>query len=173
MAVFEYGSGNSTIFWASRAKEVISVEHDELWHNKMKQEFLKQGFTNIKYILSQAAQDPDFANKLPENPSGYISSDTNYAGKKFESYVKQIDHYPDNYFDFIIVDGRARPSCVLHALQKLNLNGYLVLDNTERKHYDTAIQLMSTNNWKKWSFYGPVPYSLSFSETSIFQKTQL
>lgn len=29
--VFEYGSGNSSIFWAQRAKEVIAVESDRPW----------------------------------------------------------------------------------------------------------------------------------------------
>lgn len=31
-SVFEYGSGNSSIFWADRAKAVISIEDDEKWH---------------------------------------------------------------------------------------------------------------------------------------------
>jgi hypothetical protein len=35
MEVFEYGSGNSTIWWASRVAHVHSCEHDPLWHSKM------------------------------------------------------------------------------------------------------------------------------------------
>jgi hypothetical protein len=30
--VFEYGTGNSTLFWAQRAREVVSVEHDRQWY---------------------------------------------------------------------------------------------------------------------------------------------
>ena len=30
--VFEYGAGNSTLFWASRATRVVSVEHEPEWH---------------------------------------------------------------------------------------------------------------------------------------------
>lgn len=30
--VFEYGSGNSTLFWSKRAKSIQSVEHDVNWH---------------------------------------------------------------------------------------------------------------------------------------------
>src|SRR5215218_1655637 len=33
--VFEYGSGYSTLFWASRAKEVVSVEHNRDWYEKI------------------------------------------------------------------------------------------------------------------------------------------
>jgi len=32
MSVFEYGCGASTLWWASRVKEVVSCEHDEAWH---------------------------------------------------------------------------------------------------------------------------------------------
>jgi len=34
--VFEYGCGNSTLWWASRVRKVISCEHDREWHDKIK-----------------------------------------------------------------------------------------------------------------------------------------
>jgi len=36
LTVFEFGCGNSTIWWAKKTKFVVSVEHDEYWANKMK-----------------------------------------------------------------------------------------------------------------------------------------
>lgn len=35
-AIFEYGSGNSTHYYASKAETVVSVEHDEAWFNSVK-----------------------------------------------------------------------------------------------------------------------------------------
>ncbi|MDX2255901.1 MAG: hypothetical protein NW214_10320 [Pseudanabaenaceae cyanobacterium bins.39] len=35
--VFEYGSGNSSLFWANIAKSVISVEQDVQWYKKISQ----------------------------------------------------------------------------------------------------------------------------------------
>lgn len=35
-SIFEYGSGNSSLFWGKRAKLVISVEHNREWHEKLK-----------------------------------------------------------------------------------------------------------------------------------------
>lgn len=35
MSVFEYGCGGSTLWWASRVKEVISIEHDKDWYQKI------------------------------------------------------------------------------------------------------------------------------------------
>jgi hypothetical protein len=34
--VFEYGSGNSTLFWSSIARHVTSVEHDRQWFERMR-----------------------------------------------------------------------------------------------------------------------------------------
>lgn len=33
--VLEYGSGNSTLFWAQRCKSVTAIEHDEQWYHSL------------------------------------------------------------------------------------------------------------------------------------------
>ena len=33
--VFEYGAGNSSLFWAARAREVVAVESDQQWFNRI------------------------------------------------------------------------------------------------------------------------------------------
>lgn len=35
LKIFEFGSGNSTLFYAQRVKKVISVEHDRAWFEKV------------------------------------------------------------------------------------------------------------------------------------------
>lgn len=45
--IYEYGAGNSSLFWASRAKSVISVEHDREWYLKIQ----KQQPVNQKIFL--------------------------------------------------------------------------------------------------------------------------
>lgn len=35
MSVFEYGAGESTLWWASRVKEIVSIEHNKEWHEKI------------------------------------------------------------------------------------------------------------------------------------------
>jgi len=32
--IFEWGSGNSSVYFAKRSKQIISIEHDEAWFNK-------------------------------------------------------------------------------------------------------------------------------------------
>lgn len=36
LIIFEFGSGNSTFFYASKAKKVVSVEHDESWYMQIR-----------------------------------------------------------------------------------------------------------------------------------------
>jgi len=169
MNVFEYGSGGSTLFLAARAKQVISVEHDKQWFTNMKTELSKRGIDNIEYLYVPSESDSQFNKKYFGNPDDYISSDILYKGENFESYVKIIDRYPENFFDLVIVDGRARPSCIKHALPAIKAGGYLVVDNSERKYYLDKFRLDKTK-WEKRVFNGAVPYNLHFSETTILRK---
>lgn len=34
-SVFEFGSGNSSLYWANRARTVVSVEHNEAWYQQV------------------------------------------------------------------------------------------------------------------------------------------
>lgn len=51
--IFEYGSGNSSLFWASMAKKVVSVDNNELWY-----EFIsKQAPVNLDLSLQRNMDD--------------------------------------------------------------------------------------------------------------------
>jgi hypothetical protein len=45
--VFEYGSGNSSLWWASRCKSLVSIENDKVWYDKIKQG--SAALTNFDY----------------------------------------------------------------------------------------------------------------------------
>jgi hypothetical protein len=49
MSIFEYGSGNSTLFFASRVKLVVSVEKDAGWHGHVAESMPE----NVNLILCQ------------------------------------------------------------------------------------------------------------------------
>jgi len=169
MHVFEYGSGGSTLFWASRVNSVVSVEHDREWFQKLRPQLSSAENTHVRYLLAEPDDDPAFDNKSYRIPGDYISHDQHYNGKNFERYAATIDRYAERSFDVIVVDGRARPSCIKHAISRLKKGGLLVVDNTERDFY------LSPFNWDKayWTerrFLGPVPFSRPFFETAIFTK---
>ena len=43
--VFEYGCGNSSLFWAKRAKSVMSIEDNLQWFDKWQKEFAESNLT--------------------------------------------------------------------------------------------------------------------------------
>ena len=64
MNVFEYGSGNSTLWWAGKTKSVISIEDDENWYNKVSSAaaFLPD---KIRYLLEKNKEN--YINSMPGN----------------------------------------------------------------------------------------------------------
>lgn len=46
MSVFEYGSGNSTLWWSTKVSELVSCEHDLEWYNFFKERVP----SNVSYI---------------------------------------------------------------------------------------------------------------------------
>lgn len=172
MRVFEYGSGGSSIFFAERVKEVISIEHDKSWSQKVLEKIQTHGYKNSQLRLVEPKEDLQVINKNASDIDSYISNDEIYIGKSFEDYAKSIDEYPAGYFDVILIDGRARPSCFKHAVTKVKEGGFLVLDNAEREYYSNIHKSLNNYHWKKYDFYGPGPYCFYFWQTCIWQKVQ-
>lgn len=164
--IFEYGSGGSTLYFADRVRELISVEHDRDWHQRVKSELAKSGVHNVDLHL---VMPTDLAGVEAEDVDRYCSYEPPYAGKSFYDYVTLIDAYPDASFDLVFIDGRARPSCIRHAYSKVRFGGYLMLDNAERPHYQHARTLLSS--WEEFKYFGPGPYNKYCWETVLWRRT--
>lgn len=170
MSIFEYGSGGSTLFFAQRCNEVISIEHHREWYQRVDAHLRKSGINNVKYFLIEPEDDPHFTAKNAGDPGDYISDDADARGKNFERYVKKIDDYEDASFDLVMVDGRSRPSCCAHSIPKVKKGGMLVFDNVETKYYQEAIRLLTPDRWDVRRVYGNVPYIKHFSMTLLARK---
>ena len=59
LRIFEYGSGNSTLFYAKHVKNVVSVEHDEAWFNKI----VKEKAANAEMIFTALEKDGEYSQK--------------------------------------------------------------------------------------------------------------
>jgi hypothetical protein len=172
MIVYEFGTGGSTLFFANRAKKIISVEHDPLWMEKISNAIKKRGYNNWQGNLIEPIKDNEFYKKDPSNPDDYISSSKDFLGMSFEKYVRKLDEFPDNYFDIIFIDGRARPSCFKHSLPKLKTNGYIFWDNTDRNHYFHSMNRASTD-LVFFDFPGCCPYVNFFTRTSAWKSQNI
>jgi hypothetical protein len=170
MLVYEYGSGGSTLFFASRVKEIVSIEHDQAWHSEVMKQINNYNLTNCRVRLIEPRPGNPLENQNIANPDDYASDDERYRGMSFKEYASSIDLYPDNYFDVVLIDGRARPSCYKHARSKVKIGGYLVLDNAERLYYGYIHDSLKNDSWIKREFYGMVPYNYYFSETCVWRR---
>jgi len=116
MRVFEWGVGGSTIFFAQRAAELVSVEHDCKWAEDMQRLMESIPYRAWSIFVVQPNGSCPKGKADPAAPRSYASFAEAYSGRSFREYASVIDGFPDEYFDIVFVDGRARPSCVMHAI---------------------------------------------------------
>jgi hypothetical protein len=166
--IFEYGSGGSSLFFLKYG-QVVSVEHDEEWFNKVRNYIESRQLKGWRgELIKPEPPDPSLMSPSTSNPYHYFSSDfKNFSFKRYSSF---IDTFPDNTFDLVLVDGRSRPSCIYHSLSKVKPGGLLVLDNAEREYY-LADNIIDPSKFElKLSSYGAVICSDAFSQTNIYLK---
>lgn len=96
----EFGSGRSTVWFAKRVKELISIEHDEKWFNWVLKRLKEEKLNNVKYYLKSEAD-----------------------------YLDIFKEIPDNSIDFVLVDGLRRDEAALLSLVKIKTEGLLIVDN--------------------------------------------
>ncbi len=166
--VFEYGSGGSTLFWLSNGCSCVSVEHDPDWYGRIR-ELIPETFP-LDYRLvppepaAATREKPD-----PADPDSYLSDDADFAGRSFRNYVSQIDSFPDGSFDIVLIDGRARPSCIKHSAGKVMVGGLLVLHNADRQYYTRNIHSY-LDGYTAARFHGAVPSLTWFTVTDVYTR---
>ena len=106
--VLEWGAGYGTVYFTRQYREFdywISMEHTCEWAER-----IGQLNRDPRVRIIQTTKDPEF-----------------------EEYA----NYPARFgpFDFILVDGRARVSCLTKAVDYLSDRGCLVLHDAGRTHY--------------------------------------
>ncbi|MDD2298157.1 MAG: hypothetical protein PHQ67_05385 [Fermentimonas sp.] len=171
MKVFEWGSGGSTIFFATRCKEVTSVEHDTFWIQSLREKTEELNLNNITIKGVEGKPINNFNTLNPEDPDDFISKEKKSSGLSYEDYVKSIDSYEKGSFDIIVVDGRARNACIKRAIPHIKAGGYLIVDNSDRKYYLSPFpNLNNPAEWEKRVFMGPVFFQHAFGKTTIFKK---
>lgn len=129
--IFEYGSGGSTLFWLEKGAIVTSIEHDNKWFNLM-EKYVEPYRQNID-IICIIPEEIHIKNIDYSDPINYASKIM--KGYNFENYVTSIDIYLEDFFDIIFIDGRARPSCIMHSYKKVKKGGMLIIDDTIRNYY--------------------------------------
>ena len=142
MNVFEYGTGNSTLYFASRVQQIISVEHDQRWYDKyhpvlpnnVHSKFIE--VDSIKVDYSQAAKN---------------------AGIRF---------------DILVIDGRKRKECLMNSIDALSPGGIIILDDAERTEYEMGIRYLFENYFRMIPFWGIAPGMVELKCTAILYRKE-
>jgi hypothetical protein len=166
--VFEYGGGGSTLFFLKKEAVVVTAEHNPEWFTILKDTIRSN---NWQGNLIEAETKPVTENLSPANPDDFYSADEAYADKYFKSYCSYINNFENNYFDIVLVDGRARTSCIKQAMPKVKTGGLLIIDNAERLYYtEKQLDTIKKHFTLQLNIFGAVPYSPDFSKTAIWVK---
>ena len=171
-SIFEWGCGGSTAYFSRSCQSIISIEHDPDWAGIVLETLSRLGSTNASVNLILPAPVRDNLPPDPSDPLRYSSSCATYTEYSFREYATAIEQYTGKTFDLIFVDGRARPSCILHALPYVASGGFLLLDNSDRSYYHEQLPTV-LHNWRKYEFPGPFKHSQEFGMTTIWKKPAL
>ena len=132
----EFGSGSSTLFFATRISKLYSVEHNEEWYNLIYEKLKGLNCSNVDYRFVLQNVKSDFVDDvfdLEEKRDFEIRRD-------YVNYFRALNDIKDHSLDFAIVDGRARTECCHEILPKIKKGGILILDNSERKRYELVFE---------------------------------
>ncbi|MFT7087074.1 MAG: putative O-methyltransferase YrrM [Rickettsiales bacterium] len=138
--IFEFGSGQSTLYWLLQGAKVVSVENNIEW---------------IENIAENLKEFPDF---MPNHQHIFADNAAEYADS--------ILNFPD--FDVIVIDGSfSRYLCAKKSLLKIKKDGLLILDNSDW-FPNTAAFLRDNLDFIQVDFYGLRPSRNNAAVTSIF-----
>lgn len=158
--VFEFGAGNSSLFFAKRVKSVLSVEHHPEWFQQIS--------TSPEYAMSNLEV------KMVPVPEGLTHD--GYHSLAFtdatNDYVLALKN-SGRRFDIVIVDGLFRNSCIENCLESLTSRGVVFLDNTSHHYVEqlqSGLDFMKDAGFRRLDFHGMGPIYSRKSCTSIFYR---
>lgn len=109
---FEWGSGQSTLWFSQRVSSLISIEHDPIWYDKILKKLNEKKIGNVKYLFYK------YNSNLDDERKGINTE-----------YVQAIQRFPEGKIDFVLIDGVYRSACAIVALERIRPGGILIVDN--------------------------------------------
>ena len=127
MRVLEFGAGGSSVFFLKRKVKLFSIEHEESWLNKVRENLAPRYLKN--WTPSSISYSP---------PKGQVPV--------AQDYLSSIESIDDSSLEIALIDGRHRVECIRKSIVKIKPGGLLILDNSDRTEYAPAYQILN-----KWS----------------------
>jgi len=154
MRVYEFGSGNSTRWFASRVGFIKSIEHSADW---------------FKIVKNSLPDNVALIHEPVDSPLTYHSMafmDINDA----TAYSTEIGKSGELY-NMILVDGVNRNNCIKNAIDCVTTDGVIVVDNLEYSaEMRDGLELLSQRGYRRLEFWGLSPIVYTKTGTSIFYR---
>lgn len=153
--VFEFGSGGSTLWLASRVNKIYSVESDDQWYNSIKLALP----SNVDYFFERVP-------KMTYQEAVYRE-----LGMGFENYSDKIKTLP-LLFDLVLIDGIDRLNSIYSAIEKVSPKGVIIVDNCEyEEQMKPGIDLLNKAQFRMLKFPGLAPGIPWTVKTVIFYRS--
>jgi len=95
MSAFEYGSGNSTLWWAAQVKSLASVESDSEWYQNIEAEL--KNSQNVDYLFNS---DPcTYVHDVRALQSDIVIIDGDYRAKCAKYLLENLTSFSILIFD--------------------------------------------------------------------------
>ncbi len=154
MSMFEYGCGNSTIWFAERVGKIHSIEHNKEWYNEIRPNLP----INAKITLNEIKSDQSYSAITFMN----CSDETLYSSEI--SRTGQL-------YDVILVDGVYRSNSIIHSINSIKKNGIIIVDNVDYVESKEATDQLKESGFKQIDFWGMCPIAHHDSCTAIFYRS--
>lgn len=100
----EWGSGQSTVWFAKRVKSLLSIETDRMWYEKVRAKLIEENLHDVELKIT--------------------------AGDTYESLLEQCADISEESIDFVLVDGAINRHLTTEiCIPLLKKGGLLIIDN--------------------------------------------
>jgi hypothetical protein len=136
--VLEFGAGHSTLFWAERVKQILSIETNKDWFDEIN---AKLDGTNVRHVSLEHHETSD-------------------------QYLLSLKQNSARQFDVIIVDAIDRFRTLEGVIGMLSDVGFIILDNSD--WYPGCCEFMREKGFTQIDFSGLGPQNSYAWTTSFF-----
>lgn len=161
--VLEYGSGYSTLYFKDKVKHLVTVEHNQDWANKLYQE---NPSLDIHVCKENSGIHPEAQNVYDNFVDNFIQIRTDMydhdlkhglVNDEFGGYCSMIYQAPEQFYDMVVIDGMARHLCAVMTVEsnRLKDDGIIILDNSDRWHYNPIQEYLHHKGYGRLDFWGP------------------
>lgn len=160
--VIEFGGGYSSLYFKNNVNFLRTIEHNQEWSTKLLQQ---NNSLDIRVVGENSDPHPESRTSIETFFKTYqpiLSENAQYnymhglINKEFAGYASLIYQALPKFYDLVVIDGMARFLCAYLTVEsnKLKDNGIIILDNSDRVHYNQIQEFLNKRGFGRIDFWG-------------------